>query len=141
MADDVPPAASIWQPSWAVVGGTAAAAVLLVVAGVLLDVPGALLAWAAAAVTAGFAAYDAAARPALVADATGLTVRSGWRPRQVRWASVRRIEVTETRRLLVLHALEVDTDDELLLFPRRRLGADLAEVADRLRTYRDASLG
>jgi hypothetical protein len=102
------------------------------------DGPGAVLAAAAAVVVLAVAAYDATVRPSLVAGPDGIAVRQGWQPRHYGWRAVTRIEVVTTRRLLVLHALEIDAGDDLVLLSPRRLGADLASVAELLSDYRAA---
>jgi Bacterial PH domain len=136
----VPPTTA-WAPRWGVVAAVAASGVALgVLAGTSLsgDGAGAILAAAAAVVVLAVAAYDATVRPTLVADPDGIAVRQGWQPRRYPWPAVTRIEVVTTRRLLVLHALEIDAGDDLLLLSSRRLGTDLTSVADLLDDYRAA---
>lgn len=131
-----PPSADVWAASWSTVAALSTLTVLAALVATTLDAAGRLLFVALAVVLAGFAAYDALVRPSLVADGTGLTVRSGLSTHRVSWPDVTRVEVVTTRRLLVLHALEIDAGDDLLLLTRRRLGANLGDVARRLDALR-----
>lgn len=124
-----------WAPRWSVVIWSAVAGVVLLAVAHGLDVPGEVLAVAAAVACFAFAAFDGVVRPTLTADANGLTVRTGGWPRRYPWAEITRVEVVTTRRLLVLHALEIDAGDDLLLLTRRRLGTDLREVAEALAEF------
>jgi hypothetical protein len=128
-----------WSPRWAMVAAVGAlGAVIAVIAFTTATsdgVGGTLLVGLAGAVLS-VAAYDAIVRPTLVATPDGLTIRQGWQPRHYPWPAITRIEVVTTRRLLVLHALEIDAGDDLVLLTQRRLGAELSTVAATLATYR-----
>ena len=132
---------TVWAPSWRVVGWTAVAGLALALRAVLAgrhDPVGGLLTGAAAVAVLSVAGYDALCRPSLVADAAGLTVRQGWRERGYPWSAVHRVQVTVSRRLLVLWSLEIDAGDDLLLLSARRLGtrhAELRAVADQLARF------
>jgi Bacterial PH domain len=133
------PPAHAWSARWSTVVALAVGGLALGWLAVGSDPVGAVLSGCAALTVLAFAAFDALARPTLVADAAGITV-AGWPPRRYSWAEIGRVEVRTTRRLLVLHALEIDAGDDLVLLTRRRLGADLAEVAARLEERRAASV-
>jgi hypothetical protein len=128
-----------WSPRWTVVTAVGALGVAIAVVAFTTatsdGVGGALLVGLAGAVLS-VAVYDAIVRPALVAGPDGLTIRQGWAPRHYPWPVITRIEVVTTRRLLVLHALEIDAGDDLVLLTQRRLGAELRAVAATLTTYR-----
>ncbi|MFL6138930.1 MAG: PH domain-containing protein [Frankiaceae bacterium] len=128
-----------WAARWSTVVALAVAGAALALLAAGSDPVGAVLAGAAALGALGLAAFDALARPTLAVDRAGLTVHDGWRPRRYAWAEIDRIEVRTTRRLLVLHALEIDAGDDLVLLTRRRLGTDLAEVSARLAEHRAAA--
>jgi Bacterial PH domain len=131
--------AQAWAPRWSTVVALAVGGVALAGLAATSDPVGAVLAGCAALAVLAFAGYDALARPTLVADAAGITV-GGWPRRRYAWDEVGRIEVRTTRRLLVLHALEIDAGDDLVLLTRRRLGTDLPAVAARLADYRAGAL-
>jgi hypothetical protein len=140
-AGDAAAPTSTWAPRWGVVGAVAAVGAAFAVLALVSasgDGPGAVLAAVAAVGFLAVAAYDATIRPTLVARSDGIVVRQGWQPRRYPWAAVTRIEVVTTRRLLVLHALEIDAGDDLLLLSSRRLGGDLGAVAELLGDYRRA---
>ena len=123
---------------WSTVLVEAAGGAVLVALAVATDAVGAVLASAAALAVLALAGFDALARPSLVAEPGGLDVHDGWRVRHYAWPQVTRVEVRAGRRVVVLPALEIDAGDDLVLLSRRRLGADLAEVAVRLAEYRAA---
>lgn len=106
-------------------------AVVLGVVGTQTDLVGATLVVPGAAVSLGLALRDLLLVPVLRADAGGLQVRTGLRPREVPWPDVVRLGVVTDRRAVLL---EVELpDDEVLLLSRSRLGRDpravLAELA------------
>lgn len=83
---------------------------------------------------AGWAARDLAAPVRLLADPAGLTVVTGFaRRRRLGWSQVERVRVDVRRRSRLL---EVDTGEQLYLFSRYDLDADLAEVAGQLERLR-----
>ena len=61
----------------------------------------------------------------LVADASGLRVRTGWRQLSASWASVERLRVTRDRRA---ELLELDLGRTVLLLSRTRLGRSPEDV-------------
>jgi hypothetical protein len=95
------------------------------------------VALAAAAAMVGWAARDLVMPVRLAADATGVTVVTGF-ARKIRlpWSQVDRVRVDTRRRSRLL---EVDTGDNLHLFSRYDLDADLDEVASRLEGLRTAA--
>ncbi|MGH3682699.1 MAG: PH domain-containing protein, partial [Natronosporangium sp.] len=79
-------------------------------------------------------ARDLAAPVRLLADPAGLTVVTGFaRRRRLGWSQVERVRVDVRRRSRLL---EVDTGEQLYLFSRYDLDADLAEVAGALERLR-----
>ncbi len=100
------------------------------------DVLGTLLVGLAGVFLLGLAAADTAVRPRLRADGDGLTARTLARQLAAPWPVVS-VRVRPSRRLgVVVHTLEIDVGDELIVFGRRELGAapvDVAEALDALR--------
>lgn len=89
----------------------------------------------------GFAVRDLLAPVRLAADATGLTVVTGFATRRhLAWAEIERVHVDRrTRRGRRLAFLEIDVGEELHLFSKAELSAELEDVAAeiaRLRTGR-----
>lgn len=115
-----------------------AGAGLLVLLVISADEPvGSLLGALGAALLATAALRDAALRPTLTADASGLGVRRGARLVRIDWADVGRLTAASSvRRLSATRSLEIDTDAELIVLAGRRLGADPTEVAEALSVLR-----
>lgn len=92
-------------------GGSVVGLVLAVVTG---DPSGRVLALVAAVGLAVYATFIMRARPRLVADASGLTVRGFGGPRHYTWAQVERVRVMRHKRWgREIAQLEIDaTDDE-----------------------------
>jgi hypothetical protein len=122
----------VWAPRWASIVGLALAGACLAGVAAAGDPVGAVLAGSAGLAFVALAGYDLVVRPTLVAGGDGITVRVGWHPRHYAWADVTRVEVTAARRVIVTPALEIDAGGDLLVLGRRRLGADLSDVAERL---------
>ncbi|MEV5827346.1 PH domain-containing protein [Spirillospora sp. NPDC052242] len=100
-----------------------------------------LLAAAAAAGLAALALRDVLASVRLAADAAGVTVVTGYAGRRrIPWGEVAAVRVDERRRLL-LHTrlLEIETADDLHLFSRFDLGAEVDDVAAALGELRQGS--
>lgn len=74
------------------------------------------------------------ARPKLAIRADGLVARGWWRTNVLRRDDIKRIRITEFRRLArKVRLLEIDTvDDRLLVFTRWDLGTDPLDVLDAL---------
>ncbi|MCU1677664.1 MAG: hypothetical protein JWM93_2422 [Frankiales bacterium] len=141
MSFDPQPVSTVWTTDghvrctvpWAHVIALTALAVTCAAGGALSPAAGRVLLWTAAVCCALLAARDAFVRPTLETDDAGITLVRTWRPETVAWADVAAIGAYTHRRV---QALEVDTGERLLLVPARRLGADLTEVVDALRTER-----
>jgi hypothetical protein len=80
---------------------------------------------------AGFAVRDVVAPVRLAADPTGLTVVTGFATRRhLDWADIERVHVDNRGRMGRRVAfLEVDAGDNLYLFSKNELSADLDDVA------------
>jgi len=106
--------------------------------GFTVDPTGRWLVWAAAALLFGIAVVDVLVRPRLLADDSGLTVRTLTGRTSARWAQVE-VRVRRHQRFgRSVATLELDVDDKLIVLGRRELGADPEEVLHplaRLRTH------
>jgi hypothetical protein len=97
----------------------------------------AVVALAAAAGMVAWAGRDLLMPVRLAADATGVTVVTGFARRiRLPWSQVDRVRVDARRRSRML---EVDAGEALHLFSRYDLDADLDEVASRLEALRTAA--
>jgi hypothetical protein len=85
-----------------------------------------------------FTLRDVLAPVRLAADTGGLRVVSGYcGHREVPWSAVERVRVDVRHRLgLRSELLEIDTGETLHLFGASELGADCADVAERLAALR-----
>lgn len=105
-------------------------AVALVVALLTADTAGRLLFFGAALLLALYAALDLAFWPRLSADVDGLLIRSPSARAHLPWADVEAVSADVRQRLgLRSTTLEIDAGEQLIVFSRRALGADPAEVA------------
>lgn len=107
-------------------------------AGVLLvdDRPGQVLLAVAALALALAALFGTIARPRLVADSGGITVRSLVGRRHWPWAEVN-VRLTRTRRLgRDVATVELDADPDLIVLGWLDLGADPVDVIDAIRALR-----
>lgn len=103
-----------------------------------LDAAGTLLVGLAGLLLIGLAVADTAVRPRLRADADGLTARTLSRRVAGPWPVVA-VRVRPSRRLgVVVHTLEIDVGEELVVFGRRELGADPMVVGEALEDLRTA---
>lgn len=85
----------------------------------------------------GWAARDLAEPVRLRADPAGVTVVTGFaRRHRLAWSQVQRVRVDVRRRSRLL---EVDTGEQLYLFSRYDLDADLDQVAGQLERLRTAA--
>jgi hypothetical protein len=101
------------------------------------DTPGRVLAGIAAVVLAGYAITDLAFWPRLVANSSGLTIRTPTARATLPWDEVDAIRVDERTRLgLMSRTLEIDADTLLVVFSRRALGDDPRTVAELLEAFR-----
>ena len=82
------------------------------------------------------AAYGTFARPRLVADATGLTVRGPISRQHFGWAEVNVRVVRTTRLGRTVSTLELDTEHRLIVLGWIDLGAHPEDVADTLLALR-----
>lgn len=103
-----------WAPARGLIaltwGGAVVALLLALVTG---DAGARLLALVAAVGLAGYATFSAVARPRLVVDTSGLTVRGFRGPRHHRWAQVQRVRVMRHRRFgREIAQLEIDATDD-----------------------------
>ncbi|SHK79473.1 PH domain-containing protein [Pseudonocardia thermophila] len=125
-----PPAlvATLWIAAAAV--GTWTAALALSGA----DAPGQLLGIVTASGLAVWAFWGTRARPRLLADPDGVTVRGFGAPHHHPWPLVQNVRIVRTRRfgltssLLEIDAVRADGTERLMLFGRLDLGADPEDV-------------
>lgn len=98
------------------------------------DVPGRILIGTAAVGLLVFAAMSWRARPKLAITSSGLEYRGWVGVRQLTQADIRRIRITEFRRIgRKVRLLEIDTtDDRLLVMSRWDLGTEPLHVLDAL---------
>ena len=118
---------------WVHVVAFAAVAVVCAGAGIESPAMGRILLWLAGAFAGGVGLRDALVRPTLETDDGGITVVRTWRRERLGWADIDAVAPYVHRRQA---ALELDAGERLVVLPARRLGADLAEVVDALRTER-----
>lgn len=147
MLDAMPDAkatAHAWGPKPALLVFAGAGAVAALVLAVLAAEPAGRLLFAVATIGLAAAAVGGVrARPRLVADPAGLTIR-GWRgPRRLTWDQVAQWEVVTLhrlgRRVPVLELTVREGDRErLVLFGRMELDADPVDVLEVLRRTRRA---
>jgi len=128
-------------PAWLVAALAAVSLVALTAAARADDGPSRLLFLVLGAATGAEALRGGLLRPTIAADAEGLDVVSGLRRIRVPWGSVRTIGAmgepsTGARLRRRAEALEIDLGERLLLVPRYRLGAPVADVVSRLETIR-----
>lgn len=107
----------------------AGAAVGLLLAGLVSDAGGRVLAWPAALLLAGAALRDLLLGPTLRADHEAVRVVTGLRRRTVPWAQLEGLRVVRDRRAPLL---ELDLGDTLVLLSRLRLGRPPADVLQEL---------
>lgn len=118
------------------------AVVALLLALVTGDPRGRLMAIVAAVGLVAYAVFASIARPRLVVDASGLTVRGLGGPRHYRWAHVERVRVMRHRRFgREIAQLEIDaTDDDgaerLIVLGRLDLDAMPDDVLDAISAAR-----
>jgi hypothetical protein len=101
---------------------------------VITDLPGRVLVGTAALGLLAFAILSWRARPKLAITNDGLVSRGWWRTTVLRRGDIRRIRITEFRRIArKVRLLEIDsTDDRLMVFTRWDLGTDPLDVLDAL---------
>jgi len=100
------------------------------------DAPGRVLLAVAAIVLALAGLFGTVARPRLVADAGGITVRGLSGRRHWGWAEVT-VRLVHTRRLgRDLPSVELDADPDLVVLGWLDLGTDPADVIDAIRALR-----
>jgi hypothetical protein len=125
-----------WQPKTGGIVAGGILGILLAVGAVTLvtDVPGRILVGTAAVGLLVFALMSWRARPKLAITQDGLRYRSWWQVRQLTRADIKRIRITEFRRIgRKVRLLEIDTtDDRLLVLSRWDLGIDPLRVLDAL---------
>jgi hypothetical protein len=125
-APDAPLVALAWVLAAAGAGG----------AFLIGDAPGRLLLGVLAAMAAFAGLFGTLARPRLVADPSGVTVRGLSGRRHWTWAEVT-VRLTRTRRLgRDVATLELDADPDLVVLGRLDLGADPVDVVETLRALR-----
>ncbi|MDG4667345.1 PH domain-containing protein [Mycobacterium sp. 236(2023)] len=125
-----------WQPKTAAITVAGIAGILLAVGAVTLvtDVPGQILVGTAAGGLLVFALMSWRARPKLAITQDGLRYRGWWQVRQLTKADIKRIRITEFRRIgRKVRLLEIDTtDDRLIVLSRWDLGGEPLHVLDAL---------
>jgi hypothetical protein len=88
----------------------------------------------AALILLAYVAGDLTFRPRLVADRSGLRIRSPFARRALSWSQVQAVRADErVRHGLRSVTLEIDSGDDVVVLTRRALGADPVEVARTLR--------
>lgn len=128
-----------WSPAPALVVAVwvSAAAAAVWTAALLLtgaDAPGTLIAVVTASGLAIWAFWATRARPRLLADPDGVTVRGFGAPRHHPWPLVQDVRIVRTRRLgresslLEIDTVRADGTEQLLLFGRLDLAADPEDV-------------
>lgn len=101
------------------------------------DGPGRVLAVIAALLLAAYAVTDVAFWPRLIADRSGLTIRTPTTRATLHWSEVDDVHVDERSRLgLMSRTLEIDSGDLLVVLSRRTLGADPETVVELLNAFR-----
>jgi hypothetical protein len=125
-----------WSPPSAGIAACGILGLILAIAAVTLitDAPGRILLGIAAAGLILFASLSWRARPKLAISDDGLVTRGWSRTNLLRQADIKKIRITEFRRLArKVRLLEIDTtDDRLLVFTRWDLGTDPLNVLDAL---------
>jgi hypothetical protein len=124
-----------WSPPSAGIAACAVVGLILAIAAVTLtDAPGRILLGVAALGLIVFASLSWRARPKLAISDGGLVTRGWSRTNLLRPADIKKIRITEFRRLArKVRLLEIDTiDDRLLVFTRWDLGTDPLNVLDAL---------
>lgn len=118
-------------PAWA--WTFAGIAVAAGIAAVIADAQGRVLAVAVALVFAGLAVVDRRTSPRLEVTATGLLVREVAGTRRLPWDAVERVTVDERSRFgRIVHTLEIDAGEQLVVLGARSLGADPVTAARRI---------
>lgn len=125
-----------WQPRTAGIVAAGILGILMAAGAVTLvtDVPGRILIGLAAVGLMVFALMSWIARPKLAISADTLSYRGWWQVRQLTRADIKRIRITEFRRIgRKVRLLEIDTtDDRLLVLSRWDLGTEPLHVLDSL---------
>ncbi|OLO99246.1 hypothetical protein BVU76_26795 [Mycolicibacterium porcinum] len=125
-----------WGPPAAGVAGCGIGGLMMAIAAVTLitDSPGRVLAGIAGVGLLTFATLSWRARPKLAINQDGLTVAGWWSTRTYRRNEIRKIRITEFRRIArKVRLLEIDTtDDRLVVLTRWDLGTDPLDVLDAL---------
>ena len=125
-----------WQPRTAGIVAAGILGILMAVGAVTLvtDVPGRILIGLAAIGLLVFALMSWIARPKLAISESTLSYRGWWHVRQLTRADIKRIRITEFRRIgRKVRLLEIDTtDDRLLVLSRWDLGTEPLHVLDAL---------
>ncbi len=125
-----------WQPRTAGIVAAGILGLLMAVGAVTLvtDVPGRILIGLAAFGLMVFALMSWIARPKLAISEGTLNYRGWWQVRQLTRADIKRIRITEFRRIgRKVRLLEIDTtDDRLLVLSRWDLGTEPLHVLDAL---------
>jgi PH (Pleckstrin Homology) domain-containing protein len=100
------------------------------------DLPGRVLLSVAAIGLVMLALFGTVARPRLIADAAGVTVRGLTGRRHWSWAEVN-VRLVHTRRLgREMATVELDAEDDLVVLGWFDLGADPVDVVDAIRALR-----
>ena len=125
-----------WQPRTAGIVAAGILGILMAIGAVTLvtDVPGRILIGLAAVGLMVFALMSWIARPKLAISEDTLSYRGWWQVRQLTRADIKRIRITEFRRIgRKVRLLEIDTtDDRLLVLSRWDLGTEPLHVLDAL---------
>jgi len=105
--------------------------------GLTVDPTGRWLIWAAGVLLFGIAAVDLLVRPRLMADESGLTVRTLTGQTEAGWPQVEMNLRQHQRFGRSVATIEFDIDDRLTVLGRRELGTDPEDVLARLIELRD----
>jgi len=110
--------------------------VALIVAFAVLDTAGRLLFVLVALLLIAYAVSDLVFTPRLVADSSGVTVRTPFGRSDLAWHQIDRIHADARQRYgLRSVTLEIDAGDELVVLSRRALGNDPEYVSDVVNSF------
>lgn len=131
------PVAVRFGPDRRLTAGLAAAAVLVAMLWFTTDTAGRLLFAVAALVLLGYVVSDLLWWPRLVADASGVRVRTPFTRADLAWEDIAEVRAdVRTRYGLRSTTLEVDAGNVLVVFSRRGLGTDPETAAGLVRAMR-----
>ena len=126
-----------WSPRPVETAVAILAGLVVLLLAVLADPAGRLLLGVAALGLLTLGGADLALRPRLVADRTGVQVRTLVSRHRLPWSAIARVDVDEhTRYGLTSRTLELEAGELFVVLGKRTLGADPRDVADTLARLR-----